>query len=334
MNIFKKYSLLLNFEIALAFIISILISEILGLENSITAGVVTLLSIQTTKTQTVNIAAKRVIGYFIMLVMVILIFNTLGYNLISFGIFVFLFALINSRFNISIGLAPNVVMAGHFYARQTTDINFIFNETAIYLIAVAVAIVVNLIIPVTKSREKEKYNIDNSIRKILLSLSNIINEDYKKKFNKNEYITDIENKIQIAFKEMEDYEKTVIYKLENDILNNDIYDLEYINMRKNQFNILNKIFELTKKLNKKYYQSEAIAIFLKEIESDYDENNNVVELMNKSKDLLDKFSNSELPQDRTEFENRAILYTIMSDINSFLMEKYDFINRIQDENKN
>lgn len=334
MNIFKKYSLLLNFEIALAFIISILISEILGLENSITAGVVTLLSIQTTKTQTVNIAAKRVIGYFIMLVMVILIFNTLGYNLISFGIFVFLFALINSRFNISIGLAPNVVMAGHFYARQTTDINFIFNETAIYLIAVAVAIVVNLIIPVTKSREKEKYNIDYSIRKILLSLSNIINEDYKKKFNKNEYITDIENKIQIAFKEMEDYEKTVIYKLENDILNNDIYDLEYINMRKNQFNILNKIFELTKKLNKKYYQSEAIAIFLKEIESDYDENNNVVELMNKSKDLLDKFSNSELPQDRTEFENRAILYTIMSDINSFLMEKYDFINRIQDENKN
>lgn len=334
MNILKKYSLLLNFEIALAFIISILISEILGLENSITAGVVTLLSIQTTKTQTVNIAAKRVIGYFIMLVMVILIFNTLGYNLISFGIFVFLFALINSRFNISIGLAPNVVMAGHFYARQTTDINFIFNETAIYLIAVAVAIVVNLIIPVTKSREKEKYNIDNSIRKILLSLSNIINEDYKKKFNKNEYITDIENKIQIAFKEMEDYEKTVIYKLENDILNNDIYDLEYINMRKNQFNILKKIFELTKKLNKKYYQSEAIAIFLKEIESDYDENNNVVELMNKSKDLLDKFSNSELPQDRTEFENRAILYTIMSDINSFLMEKYDFINRIQDENKN
>lgn len=334
MNIFKKYSLLLNFEIALAFIISILISEILGLENSITAGVVTLLSIQTTKTQTVNIAAKRVIGYFIMLVMVILIFNTLGYNLISFGIFVFLFALINSRFNISIGLAPNVVMAGHFYARQTTDINFIFNETAIYLIAVAVAIVVNLIIPVTKSREKEKYNIDYSIRKILLSLSNIINEDYKKKFNKNEYITDIENKIQIAFKEMEDYEKTVIYKLENDILNNDIYDLEYINMRRNQFNILNKIFELTKKLNKKYYQSEAIAIFLKEIESDYDENNNVVELMNKSKDLLDKFSNSELPQDRTEFENRAILYTIMSDINSFLMEKYDFINRIQDENKN
>ena len=334
MNIFKKYSLLLNFEIALAFIISILISEILGLENSITAGVVTLLSIQTTKTQTVNIAAKRVIGYFIMLVMVILIFNTLGYNLISFSIFVFLFALINSRFNISIGLAPNVVMAGHFYARQTTDINFIFNETSIYLIAVAVAIVVNLIIPVTKSREKEKYNIDNSIRKILLSLSNIINEDYKKKFNKNEYITDIENKIQIAFKEMEDYEKTVIYKLENDILNNDIYDLEYINMRKNQFNILNKIFELTKKLNKKYYQSEAIAIFLKEIESDYDENNNVVELMNKSKDLLDKFSNSELPQDRTEFENRAILYTIMSDINSFLIEKYDFINRIQDENKN
>lgn len=334
MNIFKKYSLLLNFEIALAFIISILISEISGLENSITAGVVTLLSIQTTKTQTVNIAAKRVIGYFIMLVMVIVIFNTLGYNLISFGIFVFLFALINSRFNISIGLAPNVVMAGHFYARQTTDINFIFNETAIYLIAVAVAIIVNLIIPVTKSREKEKYNIDNSIRKILLSLSNIINEDYKKKFNKNEYITDIENKIQIAFKEMEDYEKTVIYKLENDILNNDIYDLEYINMRKNQFNILKKIFELTKKLNKKYYQSEAIAIFLKEIESDYDENNNVVELMNKSKDLLDKFSNSELPQDRTEFENRAILYTIMSDINSFLMEKYDFINRIQDENKN
>lgn len=64
MERFKKFDLILNVQIAIAFSLSIIFSQFFNLENSITAGVITLLSIQITKKQTIVIAIKRVFGFF------------------------------------------------------------------------------------------------------------------------------------------------------------------------------------------------------------------------------------------------------------------------------
>ncbi|MFM1540246.1 aromatic acid exporter family protein, partial [Helcococcus ovis] len=174
MERFKKFDLLLNVQIAIAFSLSIIFSQFFNLENSITAGVVTLLSIQITKKQTIVIAIKRVFGFFLMLALILIFFNFIGYNLYSFGLFVFVFAILNSFFNISVGLAPNVVMAGHFYVKMSTEFNFIINELAIYLIGLTMAIAVNLIIPITKKDSNTDRNkLDNHVKKLLLYISDL-----------------------------------------------------------------------------------------------------------------------------------------------------------------
>lgn len=154
MSKIQKFDLLLNFQIAVAFFVSVFISQSLGLINPITAGVVTLLSIQTTKKQTILIAIKRLFGFIITIFLSVFIFYIFGFSLFNFGIFVLVFAIISSALKISIGLAPNVVMASHIFLENKIEISFLKNEIYIFLIGLLIAILVNLIIPYFKNRDR------------------------------------------------------------------------------------------------------------------------------------------------------------------------------------
>ncbi|MFM1524592.1 MULTISPECIES: aromatic acid exporter family protein [Helcococcus] len=331
MERFKKFDLLLNLQIAIAFTLSILFSQFFNLQNAITAGVITLLSVQITKKQTVVIALKRVFGFFLMLALILIFFNFMGYNLYSFGIFVLVFAVLNSFFNISVGLAPNVVIAGHFYAKMSTDYSFILNEIAIYLIGLIMAIAVNLIIPMTKKEKNiERDQLDEYLKKLLLYTSNLLNQEYtinSSNIDKQIYEIYIDKQIKIIKKFIDDLEIKTLRKIENTLLNRDIYDLEYLQMRKNQVNILVKIYSESKRLDSNFEQTQVVSDFIDEIRNDFDEKNTVVGLITKAKLLISDFKNDELPKTRNEFENRAILYVIMKDLIEFLREKYIFKNR-------
>ena len=129
MSKIQKFDLLLNFQIAIAFFVSVFISRSLGLINPLTAGVITLLSIQTTKKQTIIIAIKRLFGFIISIFLSVFIFDLFGFSLINFGIFVLVFAIISSALKISIGLTPNVVMASHIFLENKIEISVLINET-------------------------------------------------------------------------------------------------------------------------------------------------------------------------------------------------------------
>lgn len=331
MERFKKFDLLLNVQIAIAFSLSIIFSQFFNLENSITAGVVTLLSIQITKKQTIVIAIKRVFGFFLMLALILIFFNFIGYNLYSFGLFVFVFAILNSFFNISVGLAPNVVMAGHFYVKMSTEFNFIINELAIYLIGLTMAIAVNLIIPITKKDSNTDRNkLDNHVKKLLLYISDLLKQSYminSKVIDREIYQMYIDKEIKIINEFINDLEIRTIRNFENTLFNNDVYDIEYLQMRKKQINILTKIYFESKRLDSNFEQTHVISEFILEIIDDFDEQNTVVGLITKAKLLISEFKSNDLPKTRNEFENRAILYVIMKDLIEFLREKYIFKNR-------
>lgn len=323
----SKYNLIINMQIAIAFVISIYLANLFNLENSITAGVITLLSIHTTKRQTLQAAIKRISGFILMLILVVIIFNLLGYNLGAFGIFVLIFGLLNSRFNISIGLAPNVVMAGHFYALQTTNTSFILNEAFIYGIGVLMGIMINLIIPMIKNIDHEKSRLDDIIRKLIANISNILDEKYiiyGKLVSRDEYFEFVDKSISNMKEDLNIIEKDIVSNIENDLWSKNLYNFEYLNMRKKQISHLIKIYENSKNIDTKFTPSLKISTFLREINSDFDEYNNASYLIEKSNNILEGFKNDELPKTRVEFENRAILYNIMNDINHFLTEKYEF----------
>lgn len=328
MSKIQKFDLLLNFQIAVAFFVSVFISQSLGLINPITAGVVTLLSIQTTKKQTILIAIKRLFGFIITIFLSVFIFYIFGFSLFNFGIFVLVFAIISSALKISIGLAPNVVMASHIFLENKIEISFLKNEIYIFLIGLLIAILVNLIIPYFKNRDRiDRVKLDNHIKNMLVYLSNLLNENYLIEDTQNDrelYFLYINGEISKIKKYIEKYEKDLIKNIENDLFGNNFYDLEYLELRQRQFSILTKIYEQSKKIDSSYLQTQKISNFIEEIHDNYDEENTAIELIEKANNLLIFFKRGDLPRTRIEFENRAILFIILEDLITFLREKYKF----------
>lgn len=328
MSKIQKFDLLLNFQIAVAFFVSVFISQSLGLINPITAGVVTLLSIQTTKKQTILIAIKRLFGFIITIFLSVFIFYIFGFSLFNFGIFVLVFAIISSALKISIGLAPNVVMASHIFLENKIEISFLKNEIYIFLIGLLIAILVNLIIPYFKNRDRiDRVKLDNHIKNMLVYLSNLLNENYLIEDTQNDrelYFLYINGEISKIKKYIEKYEKDLIKNIENDLFGNNFYDLEYLELRQRQFLILIKIYEQSKKIDSSYLQTQKISNFIKEIHDNYEEENTATGLIEKANSLLIFFEEGDLPRTRAEFENRAILFIILEDLITFLREKYKF----------
>lgn len=328
MSKIQKFDLLLNFQIAIAFFVSVFISRSLGLINPLTAGVITLLSIQTTKKQTIIIAIKRLFGFIISIFLSVFIFDLFGFSLINFGIFVLIFAIISSALKISIGLAPNVVMASHIFLENKIEISFLINETYIFLIGLLIAILVNLIIPYFKNSDRiDRLKLDKNIKNMLMHLSNLLNENYIIEDTQNDrelYFLYVNSEITKIKKYIEKYEKDLIRNIENDLFGNNFYDLEYLELRQRQFLILIKIYEQSKKIDSSYLQTQKISNFIKEIYDNYEEENTATGLIEKANSLLNFFEEGDLPRTRAEFENRAILFIILEDLITFLREKYKF----------
>ena len=99
------------------------------------------------------------------------------------------------------------------------------------------------------------------------------------------------------------------------------YYLNYMKMRYEQIIILESISNDIDNLNYVYSQSHIMSDFMKEISESFHEHNNAVSLLERLDKLKEQFKLDSLPQDRNEFENRAILYQILLSLERFLLIK-------------
>ena len=68
-----------------------------------------------------------------------------------------------------------------------------------------------------------------------------------------------------------------------------------------------------------------LSAFLKKISVEYHKDNDVKALLDELAQIHNKMKNVPLPQTRTEFEDRANLFTLMERLKDFLQVKRDFM---------
>jgi uncharacterized membrane protein YgaE (UPF0421/DUF939 family) len=107
------------------------------------------------------------------------------------------------------------------------------------------------------------------------------------------------------------------------------YYVEYIEMRNQQFNTLKRLRNHFRRFFITYDHTIMVADFTKKISEDFYEKNTCEILLNGLGDLRAKFKNMALPSSREEFENRAMLYQFLNDLEQFLLIKFEFMNNIK-----
>ena len=136
--------LLLSVKIAIGASLAIYIAEYLQLEYAASAGIITLLSVLTTKWGTLKLSLLRILTFLITAAGCWLILQYVRGDWIGFGIFLFFMVGLCELTGLRNTLSVNAVIATHILAAQDFSVDFLLNEFFLVLIGVGLAFVLNL----------------------------------------------------------------------------------------------------------------------------------------------------------------------------------------------
>lgn len=313
----KKQVLFRSLKIALAAVISILLATKLGLLYAVSAGTVAILSLRSTKRETLKTAVNRGLAFLCALGIAFLFFCVFGFTVTAFGIFLFFFALLCFRFGWVEALAPDAVLISHFLIQKNMGVRLLTEELLVFCIGAGMAILFNLHLH-RKSDQFERLAdaVDDVIKELLGVISDgLINQ-------KTVVPEESFERLERALDEARD---CAVMNYNNALRNRDTYELDYVNMRRQQKVVLREICTHINQVE--YFPAQAMQVgeIVKTIQQDYHKTNTVEGLLAQLEMVITDMKQEKLPVSRDEFEARAILFTVLLQLKSLLQIKREFI---------
>jgi len=312
-----------SLKIAAAALASIFIAGELGLESSSTAGIITILSIQKTKRETVRSASNRILAYGCALLLAAVCFRGLGYTLPAFAVYLFLFAFLCMFAGWQEAITTDSVLISHFLQKENMGLPMLVNETLLLLIGAGMGILVNLHLhskeaDFARLAEEVDRQIKNILRQMARRLPGQPRGYLMQKELEEEGFRQLEESLRRA-------KLCAAANYNNSFFRKDTYQLDYIRMRSQQTVVLKGIYENMNKLEYLPRQTQAVAALFAEVEKAYHKENTVVELLERLHRVMDEMKQEKLPESREEFEARAILFYILLQTEELLGIKREFI---------
>lgn len=312
-----KVNLIKFLKLASGSILSVVLAQALGLQYAYSAGIIALLTIQDTKCETVQIVIKRLIIFVIMTFLSVLIFPWLGYTLPAFIIILFPYLFVCLSLEMKEAIAPIAVLCTHYISANSCSFSMIMNELGILITGAGLGTIINLFFTnnITAVRQKQ-YQIEESMKAILEKMSLYITRK-----DKSDYTNECFNQLETFLDELR---TESIHYINNHFLGQHDYFYHYMNLRLAQCSLLKHIYLDITRLNTVPAQSQPISDFLSQMAMEFHESNNAVGLLQQLKQLDSLYDSEVLPFTREEFENRALLYHILKDLEKFVELKRAF----------
>ena len=313
----KKEEIIKLIKYVTGSVAAVLLAVILGLDFAYAAGIITLLTIQDTKKETVRIAAKRLVIFVIMTILSAAIFPLAGYHVWAFGIVLIPYLTFCIVLDMKEAIAPVAVLCTHYISAGSCSWQMILNEFLILVIGVGVGILLNLFMPDSRAKlVAYQRTVDDKMVHILKRMSLYMERDNKSDYT-GECFDELDNMLA-------NLKKQALYYMNNHFLGENDYYYEYMQMRSRQCIILKRVYSDIVRLTTTPQQVSALADFVMKVADEFAEENDVKELLEQLAGLRESYSVQELPRSREEFENRAMLYHIMEDMRVFLEIKREF----------
>ena len=134
-------------KIAVGSLLAMAAAQALGLRYSSSAGVITLLSIQDTKRETLRVTAGRLLAFLAAMVLGPVSFALAGYRPLAMGIFLLMFTPLCMKWGIQEGISVNTVLMTHILAEGSMGMADIANEALLLFVGTGMGVLLNLYIP-------------------------------------------------------------------------------------------------------------------------------------------------------------------------------------------
>lgn len=297
--------------------IAMIIAGLLGLKYGTAAGVIVILSVQSTRRQSINIALQRMGACILSLFLSTILFNFFGYSPLVFAIFLLFFIPTAAKFRLNEGIVVSSVLVTHLMVENSTEVSLIINELLLMVIGVVIALLLNLYMPSIEKKIKEDQEyIEEGIREIFRHMSSALHE-CSVSIKEEELFARLEERIKQGTEK-------AYRNLNNTLFSDSSYYVKYMEMRHQQLNTLNNMRRHFERFSISYKQTEMIAGFTSRLADSIHEKNTAEGLLKNLQALRESFQTMELPKTREEFENRAMLYQFLNDMEQFLLIKNEF----------
>ena len=293
------------------------------MESSATAGIITILSIQDTKRETLRTVLRRGGAYLFGLFVAAICFGLLGYTLPAFAVYLLLFAFGCMLVGLQEGITTATVLVSHIWALGSMTIPVLLNETGLLVIGSGVGILVNLHL---RRRDADfarlAEEVDVQMKEILRYMAHWLPNPARAcdRINRFEELEEAISKAEIC----------AIANLNNSFWHRDTRDLEYIRMREKQSVVLKGIYQNIMQIAYLPGQAEIVAAFLGELEQAYHKYNTVTEYLDRLHALDEEMKQEALPETREEFEARAILFYVLLQLEELLWIKRRYVQEYKE----
>lgn len=361
----KRKMLLLAAKIAVGSSAAIYIAQLLGLEYAISAGTITLLTLMTTKWETVKLSVFRLVTFVVTILLAWAAFSHIKSTWIGYGVFIFCVVLFAELMGWRATISVNSVVGAHLLTRQDWGMPFVENELLLVLIGVVIAFLLNLF---QNNDRNEKDIIANmrytekQLQEILCRFGDYLSQEEVQKTaeagtgqtaraetaqeqagqgsSKNSTRPrsgsssgNLWDDIIRLEKELQDFILEAYEYQENTFHSHPAYYIDYFEMRLDQCHVLHNLHYEVKKIRYIPKQAKVVAGYMLYL-ADYVVERNVPSAqIEKLEGIFQDMKKEELPRSREEFENRAILYHILMDMEEFLIYKQRFVKSLDERQK-
>ena len=251
----KKIPWLKILKMTVGAVLAMELAGLLHLEYAASAGVIAFLTIQDTRQETSSSALRRGIAFCIMTLLCLPIFSLLGNRPWAFGIFFPLFLLICFTCRMEDSIAVNTVLATHYMAAGGVSLPMLKNECGLLLVGVGLGILLNSFMPNNLRRIQAKQSeLDTELQQILHRMAiHVLKTEHP------DYDGSCFHRTDQLLTEME--QETVRF-MRNHYLEQDLYFMQYLMMRREQCEILRMIYRQICKLTLIPTQAKPLSDYL------------------------------------------------------------------------
>ncbi|SJZ74115.1 Uncharacterized membrane protein YgaE, UPF0421/DUF939 family [Pilibacter termitis] len=307
---------------AISATLAVLVANVFHLEYAVSAGIIAVLSVSNTKKSTIITGVNRLLSLLIAILLAALLFHTLGFTPITFGIYLLLFIPITTYLGMSDGIVVNSVLVTHFLIEKQTSLPLILNELLLMCIGVGFALIANLYMPNDeKELAENQLELELEFKEIAGLLASHVNrkmeaEQLYKRCHKLLLFT--EKNVTISQKYME-----------NHVFSRNEFFYKYFTMRQMQVNILSEILQHMIKLEVDTEHFDEIARIFENLSLTYATNNDGKILLEQIQNAYASYREMPLPKTREEFENRAGLFQVLQLIEVMIQVKREFVREME-----
>ncbi|MBW8384139.1 MAG: aromatic acid exporter family protein [Youngiibacter sp.] len=306
--------------------IAVFISQLLGLSYAANSGIIVILSVQSTKKKSRDLALQRLLATILALATGTVVFSILGFTALSFGVYLLIFIPIAVKFKFHDAIVPCSVLVTHILSVKSVAPNWLLNEFMQMVIGAGVGLLMNMHIPSVEGQLCEGIKlIEENMQKVLKDMAACLRKPLDAKQD-GSLIADLGTAVGQG-------RETALLEASNHPDGKVTYFLRYMDMRNSQYELLKNMGKYVQRVRYGNAQSEMAAMLTDYVAAQVSEPNTKEAALTGLEEYRVIFRAMELPKTREEFENRASLYEYVNDLENLISVKRSFVEALTESEK-